>query len=120
MKKAIKQKRQKHTRRKARVRAKIYGTKERPRLVVTRTLDHIYAQLVDDDAGKTIVSASDLKLKKKKGTDKKAVAQEVGALLAKAAQEKKIKQVVFDRSGRKYHGRIKVLADAVREAGLEF
>ncbi|NIP32722.1 50S ribosomal protein L18 [Candidatus Saccharibacteria bacterium] len=120
MKDSIKQKRAKAVRRKHRIRAKIHGTKVRPRLCVTKTLNHIYAQVIDDDSGKTIAAASDMKIKKKKGAGKLEVAQEVGKLVAKAAVEKKVKKVIFDRSGYKYHGRIKALAEAAREAGLEF
>jgi len=120
MKDLIKEKRAKAIRRKRRSRANIHGTKERPRLCVNKTLNHIYAQVIDDDSGKTIVSASDMKIKKKKDGGKVEVAKEVGKAVAKAAIEKKIKKVIFDRSGNKFHGRVKALADAAREAGLEF
>jgi large subunit ribosomal protein L18 len=121
MKDLIKQKRAKAVRRKHRVRAKVHGTKARPRFCVTKTLNHIYAQIIDDDSGKTIAAANDMKIKKKKkGAGKTEVAREVGKLVAKAAADKKVKKVIFDRGSYKYHGRIKVLAEAAREAGLEF
>jgi len=106
--------------RKKRTRAKTFGTKERPRLCVFRSLKHIYAQIVDDTEGKTLVSASDLELKKKKGMKKVEIAKEVGKLIAKKALEKKIEKVSFDRSGYKYHGRVKALAEGAREGGLKF
>jgi large subunit ribosomal protein L18 len=120
MKDLIKEKRAKAKRRAHRSRAKIHGTKERPRFCVNRTLNHIYAQVIDDDAGKTIVAFSDMKIKKNKDGGKIGVAKEVGKAVAEAAIEKKIKKVIFDRSGNKFHGRVKALADAAREAGLEF
>jgi large subunit ribosomal protein L18 len=106
----------------ARVRAKVAGTTERPRLNVFRSLNHIYAQIIDDATHTTIASASTIT---KKGEDKKSggnitAAQEVGKLVAERAKEKGITKVVFDRGGYLYHGRIKALADAAREAGLEF
>ncbi len=105
-----------------RIREKLAGTAERPRLNVYRSLDHIYTQLIDDASGVTLASASTLS---KKGDAKKtggnvAAAVEVGKLIAERAQQKGIKKVVFDRGGYLYHGRIKALADAAREAGLEF
>lgn len=133
--------RQKRRRRDRRVRAKIFGTAERPRLCVFRSAKHIYAQLIDDEKGKTLVAASDLELKKlktknkklktkikekeieepsKRRTGKVAIAYEVGKLIAKKALEKKIEKVVFDRGGYKYHGRIKALAEGGREGGLTF
>ena len=105
-------------RRKNRVGAKLVGTAARPRLVVTRSLQHVSCQLVDDVAGRTLASASDLSVKAT-GT-KTEQAQQVGTVIAKAAQAKKITSVVFDRSGHLYHGRIKALADAARAAGLQF
>jgi large subunit ribosomal protein L18 len=106
----------------ARVRAKVAGTTERPRLNVFRSLNHIYAQVIDDSTHTTLVSASTIV---KKGDEKKsggniAAAQEVGKLVAERAKEKGVTRVVFDRGGYLYHGRIKALADAAREAGLEF
>ncbi len=102
-----------------RIREKMQGTAARPRLNVYRSLNHIYAQVVDDAAGRTIVSASSLAAKSKTGGNV-AAAREIGKLVAERAQEKGIKKVVFDRGGYLYHGRIKALADAAREAGLEF
>ncbi len=105
------------------VRKKIFGTPERPRLCVYRSLKHIYAQLIDDKNGVTICSAStvdkDLKGSIKYGGNVDA-AKIVGATIAKKAIEKGIKEVVFDRNGFIYHGRIKALAEAAREAGLKF
>ncbi|AZB41270.1 MULTISPECIES: 50S ribosomal protein L18 [Bacillaceae] len=108
-------------RRHARVRAKLFGTAERPRLNVFRSNKHIYAQLIDDTNGVTIVSASSME--KDLNLDSTAnleAAQKVGELVAKRAVDKGHKSIVFDRGGYLYHGRIKALADAAREAGLEF
>jgi large subunit ribosomal protein L18 len=106
-----------------RVRKKIKGTPERPRLNVFRSLNHIYAQVIDDTNGNTLVAAStideSLKGKVKFGGNKEA-AKEVGKLIATKAIAKGIKKVVFDRGGYLYHGRVKELAEAAREAGLEF
>jgi large subunit ribosomal protein L18 len=99
------------------IRTKINGTALRPRLVVFKSIQAIYAQLVDDDAGKTIASVSSLKIKKGNKTEKAA---EVGAQLAKKAAENKITTVVFDRNGYKYHGRVKAVAESAREGGLKF
>lgn len=104
-------------RRRVAIRAKIKGTSERPRLVVFRSLNSIYAQIIDDSAGKTLCAASDMKSKKKGKVEK---AKEVGQNIGKLAKEKKIGSIVFDRAGYKYHGRVKALADAAREAGLVF
>ena len=101
----------------ARIRAKLSGTGERPRLNVYRSLNHIYAQVIDDQKGETLVSASSIKLKTGGNV---AAAREIGKKVAELAVEKGIKKVVFDRGGYLYHGRIKALADAAREAGLEF
>jgi large subunit ribosomal protein L18 len=108
-------------RRHFRVRKNVFGTAGRPRLVVTRSLRHITAQIVDDTKGHTVVSASSLDASIR-GTDgdKRAVARKVGALLADRAKATGLSQVVFDRGGNKYAGRIAALADAAREAGLEF
>jgi len=103
----------------SRIRAKLSGTTERPRLNVYRSLNHIYAQVIDDQKGETIVSASSLALKLKTGGNV-ASAKEIGKAIAERAVEKGIKRVVFDRGGYLYHGRVKALADAAREAGLEF
>jgi len=113
------EKQQKRYRRHRRVRAKIKGTAKVPRLCVFRSSKNIYAQVIDDEKGKTLASASDLEIKKKK--DKKAVlATKVGNLIAKKAIEKKINKVVFDRGGYKYHGRVKALAEGARDGGLKF
>jgi len=107
----------------ARVRKKVKGTPERPRLNVFRSLKHIYAQIIDDTTGNTLVAASTLdgalKGKIAYGGNKEA-AREVGKLIAQKAIDKGIKKVVFDRGGYIFHGRVKELADAAREAGLEF
>jgi large subunit ribosomal protein L18 len=102
-----------------RIRRKLSGTAARPRLNVYRSLNNIYAQVIDDASGATLVSASSLSAKMKTGGNL-AAAREVGKLVAERAKEKGIKAVVFDRGGYLYHGRVKALADAAREAGLEF
>lgn len=104
---------------KARIRQKLEGTSARPRLSVYRSAKNIYAQLVDDIEGKTLASASSLKLSAT-GKNGVEVATLVGAEIAKAAQAKNIKSVVFDRNGFIFHGRVKAVADAARENGLEF
>lgn len=104
---------------KARIRKKVGGTQERPRLTVFKSGRHIYAQLIDDTVSKTLVSASSL-ADEVKGVKKVDAAKKVGELLAKKAIEKKIKNVVFDRSGYVFHGRVKAVADGAREAGLNF
>jgi large subunit ribosomal protein L18 len=103
----------------ARIREKLSGTAERPRLNVYRSLNHIYAQVIDDQKGETLASASTLQLKHKTGGNV-AAAKEIGKAVAEKAVAQGIKRVVFDRGGYLYHGRIKALADAAREAGLEF
>ena len=107
-------------RRHIRVRRKISGTPECPRLCVYRSNSNIYAQIIDDVAGNTLVSCSTLDKEIKTKHANKEAAKEVGTLIAKKAAEKKIKQVVFDRGGYIYHGVVKELAEAAREAGLEF
>ncbi len=102
-----------------RIRQSLHGTSDRPRLSVYRSNKNIYAQLIDDLNGVTLASASSMKDVKAKSLTVD-VAKEVGAALAKKALDKKIKAVVFDRSGYLYHGRVKALAEAAREAGLEF
>ena len=102
-----------------RIRQRMEGTAQRPRLNVYRSLNHLYTQLIDDATGVTLVSASTLSAKLKTGGNV-ASAKELGKLIAEKAQEKGIKKVVFDRGGYLYHGRIKALADAAREAGLDF
>lgn len=103
----------------ARIREKLSGTGERPRLNVYRSLNHIYAQVIDDQKGETLVSASSMAMKLKTGGNI-AAAKEIGKTVAESAVAKGIKRVVFDRGGYLYHGRVKALADAAREAGLEF
>ncbi len=106
-----------------RLRKKVVGTPDRPRLCVFRSLHHIYAQVVDDDQGHTLATASSLELQRSgaaKGAPKKDVASQVGQLVAERAQAQDIRQVVFDRGGYAYHGRIKALADAARKGGLSF
>ena len=102
-----------------RIRRKLAGTGARPRLNVYRSLGHIYAVVIDDQKGETLVSASSLTLKLKTGGNV-AAAKEIGKAVAEKAIEKGIKRVVFDRGGYLYHGRVKALADAARTAGLEF
>jgi large subunit ribosomal protein L18 len=108
-----------------RIRKKISGTPERPRLAVFRSQAHIYAQVIDDGAGRTVCSASSLdealkgEAKAKRGANV-AAAKAVGSLIATRAKEKGVEAVVFDRGGFQYHGRIKALADAAREGGLKF
>ncbi len=146
----LKIKNERHHRRDKRVRAKIFGTANRPRLSVFRSLKHIYAQIINDEKGETLVTANDLELKgkikkeKRKVVTKKlnvstesgltlggknngqsrsgkmVIAYEVGKLIAEKALKKEIKKVVFDRGGFKYHGRVKALADGARIGGLEF
>jgi len=127
----IKIKREKQLRRHKRVRAKIFGTKGRPRLCVFRSSKHMYAQLIDDEKSYTLAEASDLEFKKqKRQTKNKKVEKKlygktetafgVGKLIAEKALKKKIKKVVFDRGGYKYHGRVKAIAEGARKAGLKF
>lgn len=109
--------------RKKRIRKKIHGTAERPRLSVFRSARHIYAQVIDDTAGQTVAAASSLDQAVKEHDafgSKVAMAQYIGKMLAKRATEKGITTVVFDRNGFLYHGRIKALSDGAREAGLTF
>ncbi len=101
-----------------RVRVNVSGTSERPRLAVYRSLNHLYAQVIDDGASKTVAAASTVELKSKGNGLAEAV--QVGKQIASKAKAAGVKQVVFDRGGFLYHGRIKALADAAREAGLEF
>jgi large subunit ribosomal protein L18 len=113
-------------RRHLRVRARVFGTAKKPRLCVFRSLNHIYAQAIDDEKGSVIISANDLELKDAKLSEKKDLkgkilkAYQVGELIAKKLLDKKIKKVVFDRAGYKYHGRVKALAEGAREGGLSF
>ncbi len=106
-----------------RVRKKVQGDGARPRLCVFRSLRHIYAQVIDDTTGHTLASASSLESAAGKGTElaaKLSTSQSVGKLVAERAKEQGIKEVVFDRGGYKYHGRVKALAEGSREAGLVF
>jgi large subunit ribosomal protein L18 len=112
--------REARARRHKRVRKKIRGTAERPRLSVYRSNVDIYAQLVDDDNGRTLAQASSLGLPKSVKGSKTVQANEVGKLLAKAAKEAKVDSCVFDRGGYLYHGRVKALAEGAREGGLTF
>ena len=114
-------KQQKRKRRQNRLRAKIGGVAEKPRLSVFRSLSHIYAQLIDDRSGRTLAAANDLELTDKAGKMPKAEkAKEVGKLLAEKSVKAGIKKVVFDRGGYKYHGRVRALAEGAREGGLDF
>lgn len=115
---ATKTKIEKRAKIKLRIRGRISGTPERPRLSVFRSNKQIYAQVIDDVAGKTLAAASSLKL----GLElpKKEIAAKVGEIIAKKAQDAGINTVVFDRNGYLYHGRVKELADAARKAGLKF
>ena len=103
-----------------RVRGKISGTAERPRLCVFRSLNHIYAQLIDDVAGVTLASASSMEKGFEGFGGNKEAAKKVGMAIARKAQEKGISEIVFDRSGYIYHGRVKELAEGAREGGLKF
>ena len=104
-----------------RIRLRVEGTVERPRLAVFRSLNHIYAQVIDDTTGKTLAAASSLEKELKGGNQRKTdEAKTVGRLIAERAKSAGVEQVVFDRAGFRYHGRIKSLADAAREAGLDF
>lgn len=119
MKRAINKRQIRHKR----VRAKAIGSKEMPRLSVFRSNTHIFAQLIDDASGKTILSSSDIvkgAKKTKKTVTKTESAKNIGLELAKKAQEKGINKAVFDRGGYKYHGRVKALAEGAREGGLKF
>jgi large subunit ribosomal protein L18 len=109
--------------RQRRVRAKVHGNQERPRLNVFRSLNHIYVQVIDDETGQTLVAVSTAEQALKSalaGKKKTEQAQAIGTAVAERAKAKGITQVVFDRGGYKYHGRVKALADAARAAGLEF
>lgn len=110
-------------RRHIRVRQRLSGTPDKPRLAVFRSLNHIYAQIIDDTAGHTLAFATDLEAdvrSKRDGKKKREVAELVGEVLAKKAKEKGIAAVVFDRGGFRYHGRVKAFADAARKGGLTF
>lgn len=103
---------------KTRIRKKVNGSAERPRLCIYRSLNHMYAQLIDDTTKKTIIQASSLDVTQKMSLSKKAA--EVGKLIAEKAKKSNIQDVVFDRNGFIYHGRVKALADSARENGLKF
>ncbi len=121
---SVKNIKERRIRRKKRVRKKVFGTPERPRLSVYRSLKHIYAQIIDDPKGVTLVSCStlspELRAELNGKTKNKESARKVGLLLAKKALEKGIRKVVFDKGYFKYHGRVKALADGAREGGLMF
>jgi large subunit ribosomal protein L18 len=117
---ATTEKRRHRTRRHLRVRKKIAGTPVRPRLVITRSTRHVFAQVVDDAANRTLVSASTMEAELRElAGDKTAKARRVGALIAERAAAAGISAVVFDRGGNRYHGRIAALADGAREGGLQ-
>jgi large subunit ribosomal protein L18 len=108
-------------RRHVRVRKVVSGTPERPRLAVYRSLTHIYAQVIDDEQGRTLAAASTIEKTLRDGSGNKTDrAKSVGAAVAKKAMDAGVTKVVFDRGGNRYHGRVKALADAAREAGLQF
>ncbi len=113
-------KQQKRIRRHKKIRKSICGTQDRPRLFVFRSNQHIYAQIINDEKEKILISASDKDLKLKSAVKKSDVAKEVGKLIAKRAIESKIESVVFDRGGIIFHGRVKALAEGAREGGLKF
>jgi large subunit ribosomal protein L18 len=108
-------------RRKRHIRKKVFGTAERPRLTIFRSLNHMYAQVIDDVSGRTVASAGTVETEaRKKATGNRAAAESVGVLIAERAKKAGIAKVVFDRNGFIYHGRVKSLADAARKGGLEF
>ena len=118
----LSKKQQLRNRRHQKIRTRVSGLATKPRLSVYRSNKNIYAQLIDDQSGKTIISASDLKITKTSAKDltgKIARAYEVGLLVGQAAVDKKISQAVFDRAGYKFHGRVKALAEGARKAGLK-
>ena len=116
----MKNKQEKRVRLKAKIRAKIRGTSERPRLSIFRSNKFIYAQLIDDAKGMTLIEASDLKIPKSNKSTKTERAKEVGRMIAETGLKSKIDKVVFDRNGFKYTGRIKLVADEARKGGLKF
>ncbi len=116
-------KKQARLKRKKRIRKKVFGSQERPRLCVFRSTRHIYAQIIDDTAGHTVVTASSMEKDAKEHSEKgnkTAIAKYIGKTVAKRSMEKGIKKVVFDRNGFLYHGRVKAVSDGAREAGLKF
>jgi large subunit ribosomal protein L18 len=121
--KRVERKREARLKRHLRVRKKVKGTQERPRLSLFKSARHIYAQVIDDEAGRTLAAASSLSLQVLQGGkvgDKKERAKAVGKMVAEAAMKADVRKVVLDRGGYRYHGRVKALADSAREAGLEF
>lgn len=118
LKKGMSPRLQARLKKQVRVRKKVLGTTERPRLCVFRSLSHLYAQLIDDTKQSTLLAASSLELGEK--VSKKQQAEEVGKLIAEKAKKAKIDKVVFDRNGYVYHGRVKKLAESARSAGLDF
>lgn len=119
-KKILRKANEQRIRRVARVRSRVKGVSERPRLTVARTLKHVYAQIIDDSTGKTIVAASDRDVKDAKKLKPVEIATEVGKVLAERAVAKKVNKVVFDRRDKRYHGRVKAVADGARSGGLTF
>lgn len=119
-KKIVNPKERKRLRRKATIRKRIRGTAQRPRLSVFRSAKHIYAQAIDDDANRVVAVISDLHKEVEASGNKKQKARAVGVAIGKKLLEKDIQQVVFDRNGYIYHGRVKEVADGAREAGLQF
>jgi len=115
----MREKQEKRIRRHRRIRKKIKGSKQKPRLCVFRSNNHIYAQLIDDSEGRVLFSANDLEIKNKKGK-KVDLSKAVGRLIAEKAIKGGLKEAVFDRGGYKYHGRVKAVADEARNAGLKF
>ena len=111
------EKNKKHLRRKKGLRKTIFGTSERPRVCISRSNKHIFAQIVDDSLGKTLASVSDLKLKSEKKVE---IAKKLGLNLGAIAKKNKIDKIVFDRSGYNYHGRVKAFAEGMRESGINF
>lgn len=109
--------------RKKRIRKKVFGSQDQPRLCVFRSTKHIYAQIIDDTAGRTLATASSMEKDAKEHLEKgnkAAIAKHIGTTVAKRSMEKGIKKVVFDRNGFLYHGRVKAVSDGAREAGLKF
>jgi large subunit ribosomal protein L18 len=115
-----KNKREKRIIRHRRIRARVKGTSDRPRLSVFRSNRHIWLQLIDDSSGRTLLAASDLEIKTKKKGEQKGAASAVGELLARKARDKKIKRIVFDRGGYRYHGLVRAVAEGARRGGLKF
>jgi large subunit ribosomal protein L18 len=118
--KSTRMKQIKKVRRVRRVRSRVKGTAERPRLAVARSLKHISAQVINDVSRKTLASASDSELKDAKGAKPLEIASKVGKLVAEKAKSAGVKTIVFDRRDKRYHGRVKALAEGAREGGLEF